>query len=252
MEGRVELAELIKLAGIGLVLLGMRLRWRTTVVVVAAAMLTGLAAGIPLFSAEGVWQPLVGKVPRWVTRSGSAGIIDLLGRAFADNRLMTLFILTLPAIGMAERFGLREEAGRLIRRARTLTAGRLLLLYQGFRVLHGALGIRLNGHPSFVRPLIAPMALGSIGKRDPDDARSERIRAATAAAENYGNFYGQNLSPVQAGVLLVFGVMQGLGQPVGLWDLVRHALPVVVVTLLLAAAQFRWLDHRFNRRGDEQ
>lgn len=246
----MEFADLIKLAGIGLVLIGMRLRWRTTVVVVAAALLTGLAAGIPLFSAEGVWHPLSGRVPEWVTRPEATGIINLLGRSFADNRLMTLFILTLPAIGMAERYGLQQEAGRLIRRARRLTVGRLLLLYQGFRILHGALGIRLNGHPSFVRPLIAPMALGSAGKVEPDAAGHERIRSATAAAENYGNFYGQNLSPVQAGVLLVFGVMQGLGQPVGVWDLVRHALPVVAVTILLAAVQFRWLDGSLRRQGD--
>lgn len=245
----MELADLIKLAGIGLVMIGVRLRWRTTVVVVAAALLTGLGAGIPLFSAEGAWDPLVGKVPVWVTRPGTAGIINLLGRSFADNRLMTLFILTLPAVGMAERYGLQQEAGRLIRRARKLTAGRLLLLYQGFRVLHGALGIRLNGHPSFVRPLIAPMALGSTGKVEPDAAAQERVRSASAAAENYGNFYGQNLSPVQAGVLLVFGVMQGLGRPVGVWDLVRHALPVVVVTLLLAVVQFRWLDGWLRREG---
>lgn len=251
----MELGDLSRLAGIGLVLIGVRRGWRTTVVVVVAALLTGLAAGIPLFSGEGVWQPLVGRVPRWLTRSGPVGIINLLGKAFADNRLMTLFILTLPAIGMAERFGLQQEAGRLLQRMRAATAGRLLILYQGFRILLGALGIRLNGHPSFVRPLIAPMATGAAlgdGTRASDSDGEQRIRAATAAAENYGNFYGQNLSPVQAGVLLVYGVMQGLGQPVGVWDLVRHSVPVVGVSVLLAAIQFQWLDRWLRRRGGER
>jgi uncharacterized membrane protein len=241
----VELPDLFRLAGIGLVLVGMRFRWRTTVVVMAAALVTGLGAGLPLFSAEGFWQPLVGKVPGWTTRPGAAGIINLLGKAFADNRLMTLFILTLPAIGMAERYGLQEEAGRFIRRVRAATVGRLLLAYQAFRILHGILGIRLNGHPAFVRPLIVPMARGL----RPGVAESERIKAGAAAAENYGNFYGQNLSPVQAGVLLVFGVMQGLGFQLSVWDLVRHTLPVVVASVLLAAIQFWWLDRQLRREG---
>lgn len=245
----MELPDLLKLSGIGLVLIGMRRRWRTTVVVVAAALVTGLLAGLPLFTAEGPWRPLVGQLPGWVTRDGQSGIINLLGKAFADNRLMTLFILTLPAIGLAERYGLQEEAGRLIRRVRAATVGRLLLVYQGFRILHGALGIRLNGHPSFVRPLIAPMAIGAAGPHVPPVAEAERIRAATAAAENYGNFYGQNLSPVQAGVLLVFGVMQGLGIPVNVWDLVRHTVPVVGASVLLAVVQFWWLDRRLRRHG---
>lgn len=231
--------------GIGLVLLGMRLRWRTTVVVVAAALVTGIAAGLPLFSATGIWEELAGGAPQWVTRRGPVGIIDLLGKAFAENRLMTLFILTLPAVGMAERYGLQEEAGRLIRRVRAATVGRLLVVYQIFRILHGALGIRLNGHPSFVRPLIAPMALGVTT----GGIRTEKVKSAAAAAENYGNFYGQNLSPVQAGILLVFGVMQGLGIQLSVWDLVRHTLPIVGFSLLLAGLQFWWLDRQLRRNG---
>ncbi|MGH9800662.1 MAG: 5-oxoproline transporter, DUF969 family subunit, partial [Blastocatellia bacterium] len=200
------------------------------------------------------------------------------------------------------------------------TVGRLQIVYQLFRVLHGAMGIRLNGHPPFVRPLIFPMSLGAAEARygtgsgsdpvasrygagsgsdpvasrygagsgsDPvlaadsnveptqslplpvphqrsvapvlaadsnvEPTRSlplpvphqrsvERIKAANAAAENYGNFYGQNLSPVQAGILLVYGVMNGLGFAVGVWDLVRYTIPVVVASILLGAVQFRMLD----------
>ena len=238
--------DLLRLSGVVLVLGGLIFRWRTTVVVLAAALVTGLFAGMPLFTAEGVWQMFPG--PGWVVKSGQPGIINLLGKSFADNRLMTLFILTLPAIGLAERYGLQEEAGRLIRRIRVATVGRLLIVYQAFRILHGALGIRLNGHPSFVRPLVYPMAVGAHAEA-PSEEADQRIRAATAAAENYGNFYGQNLSPVQAGVLLVFGVMQGLGVKVSGWDLVRHTLPIVIAAVVFAALQFLWLDRQL-RRGE--
>jgi uncharacterized membrane protein len=192
---------------------------------------------LPLFSHEGTFQ----SIPL-LTRPGQIGIINTLGRAFADNRLMTLFILTLPAVGLSERFGLQEQSATLIRRIRAATVGRLQIVYQLFRVLHGAIGIRLNGHPSFVRPLVFPMSVGAAGNAS--GSQIETIKAANAAAENYGNFYGQNLSPVQAGVPLVFGVMQGLGFPVGVWSLVKYTIPVVAASIVLSVLQFRRLDRQ--------
>lgn len=259
--------DLLKLIGVVIIVAGIALRLRTTLVVVVAALVTGLVAGLPLFSHEGFFQQLP-----YLTRPGQVGIINTLGRAFADNRLMTLFILTLPAIGLAERFGLQEQAAALIRKLRAATVGRLQIVYQLFRVLHGLMGIRLNGHPSFVRPLIFPMSLGAAQARYSTGSGSdrslsseavdettqsrtlpvlhpeavERIKAANAAAENYGNFYGQNLSPVQAGILLVYGVMQGLGYTVGLWDLVKFTVPVVIASIVLASLQFWWLDRRLH------
>jgi hypothetical protein len=47
---------------------------------------------------------------------------------------------------------------------------------------------------------------------------------------------------VQAGILLVFGVMHGLGFTVGVWDLVWYTVPVVAASIILAVIQFLWLD----------
>ncbi|HMY76496.1 MAG TPA: DUF969 family protein, partial [Blastocatellia bacterium] len=149
-------SDLLKLIGVVIIVVGIALKLRTTLVVVVAALATGLIAGLPLFSHEGFFQQLP-----FLTKPGQTGIVNTLGKAFADNRLMTLFILTLPAIGLAERFGLQEQSAALIRRIRAATVGRLQIIYQLFRVLHGLMGIRLNGHPSFVRPLIFPMSLGA-------------------------------------------------------------------------------------------
>jgi hypothetical protein len=80
--------------------------------------------------------------------------------------------------------------------------------------------------------------------------RIEKIKAANAAAENYGNFYGQNLSPVQPGILLVYGVMQGLGLTVGVWDLVRYTIPIFVASIILAIIQFSWLDRALGRMSE--
>jgi len=239
----LNIQDLLKLAGVAIVVIGLALRLRTTLVVVVAALVTGLVAGLPLFSHEGFFQHLP-----YLTKPGQTGVINTLGKAFADNRLMTLFIITLPAIGLAERHGLQEQSANLIRKIHGATVGRLQIIYQLFRVLHGFMGIRLNGHPSFVRPLIFPMSVGAARATDTDTI--EKIKAANAAAENYGNFYGQNLSPVQAGILLVYGVMQGLGFTVGVWDLVRYTIPVVAASIILAVIQYSWLDRRLGKMAE--
>jgi uncharacterized membrane protein len=94
------------------------------------------------------------------------------------------------------------------------------------------------------------MAIGAAEAQsdgEASDASIERIKAATAASENYGNFYGQNLAPVQAGILLVYGVMKGLGYAVSLWDLVKYTVPVVAVSLILGFIQFALLDRGIRR-----
>jgi len=242
-------ADLLKLIGIAIVLIGLALKLRTTLAVVTAALATGLAAGLPLFSKD-----LYALAP-----TEQEGIINMLGRAFSDNRLMTLFIITLPAIGLAERFGLQEQSAALIRRISAATVGRLQIVYQLLRILMGIMGLRLNGHAAFVRPLIFPMSVGAAeaqtGKKSADDLpveSTERIKAATAASENYGNFYGQNLSPVQSGILLVFGVLKGLGYEVGVGSLVLFAIPIASISVILAIIQFLILDQNLSKKGSEQ
>jgi uncharacterized membrane protein len=230
--------EWFKLIGILIVVAGFALKLRTTLVVVAAALATGLVAGLPLFS-----------------HPGKEGIIDMLGRAFSENRLMTLFIMTLPAIGLAERYGLQEQSAVLIRRFRAATAGRLCILYQLFRVLHGIMGLRLTGHASFVRPLIFPMSAGAVEAKSGSEVKPEqleKIKAANSASENYGNFYGQNLSVVQPGLLLVYGVMKTVGYEVSLWRLILFTSPIVALSIILAAIQFLWLDRHLDATAQDK
>jgi uncharacterized membrane protein len=231
--------ESFKLVGLLIAVVGLLLRLRTTMVVVAAALATGLVAGMPLVSTHG---------PHPVE-----GLLDCLGRAFVDNRLMSLFLLTLPVIGLSERHGLQRQSAKLIARLPAASPGRLILSYQLFRILHGILGIRLNGHALFVRPLIYPMASaagrpeGSSLERRTGEA--EAIKAATAASENYGNFYGQNLSPIQPGVLLAHGLLTGFGCQVNLLQLVQFTIYIVAGTVALAALQFRRLDRWLREQG---
>jgi uncharacterized membrane protein len=245
----MHVPEWFRLAGLLVVAVGFALRLKPTLVVVCAALLTGVLAGIPLVS-DFAHLRFVPGLQGLVAPPGREGLIDMLGRAFAENRLMTLFIITLPAIALSERFGLQRQSAQLIGRIRAATVGRLLIAYQLFRVLMGILSLRVNGHPTFVRPLVYPMARGAAQTHDRPDlppADIERVKAASAASENYGNFYGQNLSPVQPGILLVFGVLKGLGYTVSVWRLVAFTIPIVTLTVLVGALQFHLLG-RYLRR----
>lgn len=223
--------EAWKLIGVVIVLVGLLLRIRPTIVIVIAGIATGLVADLP---------------PR--------AILETLGKSFVDNRLMTLFLVTLPAIGLMERFGLQVQAGRVIRRIGAASAGKLLIFYQCFRVIVGILGLRLGGHPTFVRPLTFPMSVAAEAQRangadsaiDDDDV--ELIKSANAASENYGNFYGQNLTPIGAGVLLVAGVMKGAGYDVSAWQLVLFAIPIATASVILGVIQFSLLDRYLRRK----
>lgn len=235
--------DYLPLLGVAVVFVGFLLRLRVTVVVLAAGLVTGLAAGMPV----------VGDAAR-------PGILDTLGGAFASQRIVTLFVLALPAIGLSERYGLQEQARRLILKIRAATVGRLQMVYQLFRIGLVALGIRLgSGHVQFSRPLIVPMAMGTAGldeERDGDAPETERVKSASGASENYGNFFGQNLFFGAAGVAIVVSTLRDNGIAVDPRSVSRWAVPIAVVSVVLAAVQYwlldRWLRRRARARAAEE
>ncbi len=72
---------MIKLIGIIIVIIGFTLKLDTIAVVLSAGVLTGLVAGLSINE-----------------------ILTTLGQTFVSQRAITLFILTLPVIGMCERY----------------------------------------------------------------------------------------------------------------------------------------------------
>ena len=127
--------EVIKLIGVLIVIIGFILKLDTLAVVVVAGLATGLVAGM---------SPMK--------------ILETLGTAFITNRTATLFILTLPVIGICERNGLKDKAVDFITSLKNATTGRLIAIWQIIRTLASAFSLRIGGHPQFIRPLINPMA----------------------------------------------------------------------------------------------
>jgi uncharacterized membrane protein len=212
------------LSGILIIVLGFSLRLNPLPVVALAALATGVAAGHDLIA-----------------------VISAFGKAFNDNRFVTLPWLVLPVIGLLERYGLKEQAHRLVGRVRTATPGRLLLVYMVLRQIAAALGLTaLGGHAQMVRPLIAPMAEGAA--EEPSENDRQTIRAYAASADNVGVFFGEDIFVAIGSILLIKGFLEQNGIDVTPLDLSIWAIPTAFVALAVHGVRLLLLDRRLKRR----
>ncbi|MFN3856425.1 MAG: DUF969 domain-containing protein [Caulobacter sp.] len=225
------------LLGIAVVVLGFAARINPLMVVAGAALTTGLAAGLS------TGQPL----PTSLT-----GVIETLGEAFNNNRYITLTWMILPVIGLLERAGLQEKARGLIAAVRGATTGRLLLIYLFVRQATSALGLTsLGGHPQMVRPLIAPMAEGAAEARlgPLSDETRQRIRAHSAATDNIGLFFGEDIFIAIASILLIKGFLEENGIIVEPLALSVWAIPTAIIAFIIHGLRLWRLDAALARRN---
>lgn len=220
--------DVLKLIGVLIVVVGFALRFDTIATVVVAGIVTGLVAGLDFMQ-----------------------ILDILGSAFITQRTATLFVLTLPVIGVCERYGLKDKAIDFIRKLKNATAGKILDAYLTIRSLAAAFSLRLGGHPQFVRPLIVPMAEaaaqaqnGSLGEDE-----SERIKGYSAANENFGNFFAQNCFMGSAGTLLIVSTLVEQGIQVDALQIALMSIPVAVIAVVMGIVNNHGLDRWLKRRA---
>ena len=94
------------LLAVAIVVVGFALRLNAMLVVAVAGVAAGLIAGM-----------------------SPVKIIETFGTGFASSRSVTVFIVVLPVIGLLERHGLMQQAGRLMSKMKSMTAGKLLTVY---------------------------------------------------------------------------------------------------------------------------
>ncbi len=221
---------MLSLIGIFIIIIGFILKIDTLAIVVIAGIATGFVGGLDFNE-----------------------ILTKLGEAFVANRYMTLFIITLPVIGLMERYGLKERAAWLIGQLKNAKADGVLSIYLAFRLVMAALSIRMSGHVQFGRPLVLPMAEGATRSKYKGVTENdlESIKGLTAAAENYGNFFGQNLFIGASGVMLIIGTLTELGIPVdakqGPTTIALYTFPIAFLALIIGIIQFRLNEKRRQR-----
>ncbi len=222
-------AALLPLLGVLVVVIGFLLRLNPLLVIAVAAGVSGAAAGMDAHA-----------------------VVSAFGKAFNDTRYVSAVWLVLPVIGLLERAGLQERARALIGRIRSATTGRLLLAYLFLRQLTAALGLTsLGGHPQMVRPLIAPMAEAAAEQRFGalSERLRQRIRAHTAAADNIGLFFGEDVFIAIGSILLIKGFLETQGIVVEPLHLSLWAIPTAILAFLVHGTRLLLLDRRLAREA---
>ena len=216
----------MELIGIVIVIVGFILKFDTIAVVLTAGIVTGLVADMGIFE-----------------------ILDTIGDTFIKQRHMALYLLILPIIGISERYGLKQRAIELIKSLKNMSTGKILSIYLLIREIAIAMGLRLGGHAEFVRPLIEPMANGAAVSQygELDEEIEEKIKAASAASDNYGNFFAQNIFIANSGVLLIAGTLEELGYIADTVQIAQIAIPVAIIALVLGVIQNIHLDRSIRK-----
>jgi len=220
------------LLGIAVLVIGFAAGVNPLIVIVAAALTTGLAAGLSLLH-----------------------LIAALGKAFNDSRYVSIIWLVLPVIGLLEREGLQERARMLIVRVRAATVGRLLIAYLVLRQVTTALGLTsLCGQAQTVRPLIAPMAEAAAEVRLGPISSCTRylIRAYAASADNVGAFFGEDIFIAVSSILLIKAFLQQNGFDIAPLRLSLWAIPTALMAFAIHGFRLLRLDRRLERLAREQ
>ncbi|MCD7809633.1 MAG: DUF969 domain-containing protein [Erysipelotrichaceae bacterium] len=219
--------EIIKLIGVVIVIVGFVLKFDTLAVVVVAGLATGLVGGMSIID-----------------------ILSTLGNSFLTNRTATLFVLTLPVIGLCERMGLKDKAVDLIKSIKGATTGRLLAIWQTVRTICSAFSLRIGGHPQFIRPLINPMAQAAAVAQygEIDEKTEDQIKGMAAGTENYGNFFAQNCFMGSSGTLLIVSTLTEQGYNVTALDIAGQSVPIAVISVVVGVAYALLFDQILKKR----
>ena len=225
MEQAVNLWPLI---GIAAIVVGFILRFNPVLVVIAAGIITGLAALMPLDV-----------------------ILEKLGEGFLNTRnLPLILLLPLAVIGLLERHGLKERAQAWIAKIKSATAGRLLIVYLFVREITAAMGLTSpGGHPQMVRPLLAPMAEGATENRygELPERTRHRLRAMSAATDNVGLFFGEDIFVAFGAIIFMHNFMLESGgiqtEPlhIALWG-----IPTAIFAFLIHALRLYRMDKQLS------
>ncbi len=215
------------LLGVAVVVAGFAVGLNPLLVVTVSAFVTGLAAHM---------TPLQ--------------VLAAFGKAFNDNRQVSVVFLLYPMVGVLERAGLQERARAVIGWMRGVSLGRLLLGYMALRQITAALGLMsIAGPAQTVRPLLAPMAEGAAEARLGvlDDKTRQSIRAQAAAAENVAVFFGEDIFVALGSVLLMVGILASSGIVIEPLHLSLWAIPSAIAAFVIHGARVLLFERRLRK-----
>jgi uncharacterized membrane protein len=177
-------------------------------------------------------------------------VISTFGKAFNDNRIIAIVWIVLPVIGLLERYGLQQRAAAVIRGMKNATTGRLLILYLLYRQLTAAVGLHSTaGHPQTVRPLVAPMALAAAERQQGqlDEATSEKVKSYSAATDNVGLFFGEDIFFAIGSIVLIQQTLATYGYDLAPLQLALWAIPTAIFAFIIHGTRLWLLDRTLRK-----
>jgi len=220
---------MLTLLGVAAVVVGFAVRLNPLLVVVVAAFVTGIAAGM-----------------------SPVEVLKAFGKAFNESRLISVAYLVLPMVGVVERAGIQEQARKLMLRLRGVSVGPLLIAYLLFRQGTSALGLTsIAGQTQSIRPIIAPMAEGAVETHGGPlgDEERQRVRAMAAATDNVGLFFGEDIFVAIGSILLMVGFLATAGITLDPIHLSLWAIPTALVAFALHAVRLLLFDRGQRQRA---
>ena len=219
--------EYIKLAGILIVVLGFALKLDSILIIVAAAFVTALVSGVDMVT-----------------------LVETFGQSFVANRSMTIFILVMLVTGTLERNGLKEASSSLIGKIKGATAGIVIAAYGLIRGVFGAFNVGFGGVAGFVRPVLIPMATGTVEAKGNkiNEKHLEEIKGMSAGMENVAWFFCQVLFVGGSGAILVQSTLLNLGYDVNLIQLAAAEIPVAIAGVAFGIIYYWIKDRRLNKK----
>ncbi|MEL4504148.1 DUF969 domain-containing protein [Luteococcus sp. H138] len=211
------------LLAVAIVVIGFALRINSMLVVAAAGVAAGLLGGI-----------------------SPVKIVEAFGTGFASSRSVSVFIIVLPVIGLLERYGLMQQARRLMGKLKGMTAGRLLVAYLALRQATAALGLAAIGGPAqAVRPLIVPMAEAAVERSHPryTTRMREKLRSYATSADNIGLFFGEDVFIAIGSILLITGFVDATyGLKLEAIQIALWSIPTAILAFLVHTPRLLLLD----------
>jgi uncharacterized membrane protein len=217
------------LLGVAVVVIGFAIRLNPLLVVVAAALTSGWFAGL---------SPLE--------------VVAAFGKAFNENRYVSIAYLVLPLVGVLERAGLRERAAAIIAGLRGVTAGRFLISYMALRQATSAVGLySIAGQAQTVRPLIAPMAEAATEVHDgpPELKTRYAVRAMAAATDNVAVFFSEDVFIAMGSVLLVVGFLSSAKIVLDPIHISLWSIPTALAAFAIHGVRLLLFDRRLAREA---
>lgn len=216
------------LIGVALVIIGFALRLNPLLVMTVSGIITALI---------GQMSPLA--------------ILETFGNGFASSRSITVFVIVLPVIGLAERYGLQQQVRRLVGRLATLSARGILLGYLAFRQVTAAVGLlNIGGHAQTVRPLVYPMVEAAAERKHGllSERVKDKLKGTAAGVENVGAFFSEDVFIAVGSVLLITSFVDTTYQlKLAPLDVALWAIPTALVAFVLHGFRLLRVDARLDR-----